>query len=169
MVQYFSLFYFLTFFLLSQFSLHAESVPKKQKGHNTVSRLNCRQIYKILAHKKKIAKKKLLKNKLFFCDGYLVSSMLTDDGYESVPEIFHRWVKKYKKAYVFHIAHQSLDSKKKKYVINFYLLSSDKESKAILSKKQKLEFSGQIVQKPILIDKSWHFLVLKEETVIKIE
>ena len=130
-------------------------------------RLNCRQVRKILTYKpQEVAR---LKNRLIFCDGQFVSSTLTQKSYDSVPEVFYRWIKKYKRKYIFYITHQSLSMKKNKYLMNFYLLSNDVESKAILSKKQKLEFSGQIVQRPVLLDKNWHFLVLREETAIKIE
>ena len=176
MIQSFLLLYVFSFVAWGQFSLYAQQLPakdiksaKNRKKQTIAGQLNCRQTYKILAYKKKTKKKKIsLKNRLLFCDGHLVSSMFAEDGYDSVPEAFHRWIKKYKKAYIFHIAHQS-DSKKKKNILNFYLLSNDKESKVILSKKQKLEFSGQIVQKPVFLDKAWHFLVLKEEMAIKIE
>ena len=145
-------------------------------------KISCRQVSRALASKKK---RQGLKNKLIFCSARLTSSMLLSKSYDLIPEYFHRWVRKYNKRYIFHITvkkpvnrkqnmkqkktKQKKTKKKRSGLMNFYLLSNDEESKAVLEKNKKLDFTGQIVQYPIYRAGGWHFLVLREETAILIE
>ena len=131
-------------------------------------KISCRQVSRVLANKKK---RQGLKNRLIFCSARLSSSMLLSEGYDLIPEYFHRWVRKYNKRYIFHVTVKKPTKTKKKRSgrMSFYLLSNDEESKAVLEKNKKLDFTGQIVQYPIYHARSWHFLVLREETAILIE
>ncbi len=159
---FFLLNFALIIFFLSSF-VNIGNTLNKNNNQKKIKRIDCRQTYRLLK------KKGRLRNKIIFCDGWFTSSMLIKKNYNSVPKSFHYWLKKYRKKYVFMITHQAGHPKIIKYPMHFYLLSNDEELKIILSDSQKLDFSGQIIQRPIFLKKSWHLLVLREETAIKIE